>query len=67
MAKKKIDWQKYPVRRCFWMNECRLCSQMIASGQQYYDGGYGRRAHCQCADEEFVDRTLGATEEKGKK
>jgi hypothetical protein len=48
MKTKAINWTKYPMRTCIWMNECRLCGKTISSGQQYRDGGYGRRAHAEC-------------------
>lgn len=62
---KKIQWHKYPVRTCIWMNECRLCAETISSGQRYYDGGHGRRAHCECANEEMVDDALESKDTPG--
>lgn len=52
----KGDEMKYPLRTCIWMDECRLCKKKIVSGEQYYDGGYGRRFHKRCveASEEFL-------------
>lgn len=29
---------------------CIVCFQDIEPGEQYYDGGYGRRAHISCGD-----------------
>jgi len=38
-----------PKRVCQSMHNCCVCDQTIQSGQHYYDGGYGRRAHPTCA------------------
>ena len=46
-AKKKI-WE-YPIRVCRGVNECKVCGTGIMPGEEYYDGGYGRRAHWNCA------------------
>ena len=51
-TKKPIDWEKYPIRYCLWLNHCRLCGKNIANGQKYYDGGYRRRAHYECVEQE---------------
>jgi hypothetical protein len=39
-----------PIRTCYTLHECCLCKGQITNGQQYHDGGYGRRAHVQCQD-----------------
>lgn len=43
------DWGKYPLRTCRYFDKCELCGEQINAGQQYRDGGFGRRAHVQCA------------------
>jgi hypothetical protein len=48
MKQKPIDWEKYPIRMCYTMHECRLCGGSIVNGSTYRDGGYGRRAHVRC-------------------
>lgn len=47
-GRKKKDWQDYPIRRCITMHGCALCGEVITMGDQYRDGGYGRRAHLRC-------------------
>jgi hypothetical protein len=42
--------RKYPVRTCKSTHECAFCESGITLYQEYYDGGYGRRAHCLCAE-----------------
>lgn len=44
-----INPTKYPLRVCQYLNSCRICKKSILNGQQYYDGGYGRRFHKECA------------------
>lgn len=44
------DWQKYKIRTCRTMLECAICNLTIFAGEEYYDGGYGRRAHKPCAE-----------------
>ena len=61
---------KYPVRICRTMHECQLCGSTITAGEQYYDGGYSRRAHVDCnplmtMDEWRAKNELTATERKG--
>jgi len=62
-----IAWGKYKIRTCRYLNSCMLCEQDIRSGEQYYDGGYGRRAHVECVkkaratkgiDYEFLARDI---------
>lgn len=50
MTKKKRDIKKYPLRICRSMHDCFICQSDIFCGEQYYDGGYGHRAHKLCAD-----------------
>lgn len=44
----EIDWGKYPKRKCHTLHECRLCGEDIKLGDEYRDGGHGRRAHVWC-------------------
>lgn len=37
-----------PRRTCKSLHHCFLCGQAILLGQEYYDGGYGHRAHVEC-------------------
>lgn len=37
-----------PLRVCRYLNHCELCDQDIVAGQEYRDGGYGRRVHELC-------------------
>ncbi len=46
--RKRKKWTEYPKRMCRWLNECSLCDRHIKSGEIYYDGGFGRRAHENC-------------------
>lgn len=43
------DYTKYRLRTCQTLHWCELCATYIKIGEQYYDGGYGRRAHRICA------------------
>lgn len=40
----------YRRRRCYSSHACCLCPEEITIGQEYFDGGYGRRAHVVCID-----------------
>lgn len=51
-----IDWSKYPVRMCRTLHECAICSGKILCGQEYHDGGYGKRAHTTCVNDETERR-----------
>ncbi len=42
--------RKAPIMQCYSMHECCLCKNKIALGEQYRDGGYGRRAHIGCVN-----------------
>lgn len=37
-----------PIRTCYSTHECCLCEKDIKLGEQYRDGGLGRRAHLSC-------------------
>jgi hypothetical protein len=45
-----LTYQQYPLRTCRTLHHCALCKLSITVGQQYYDGGYARRAHRRCVD-----------------
>ena len=63
---KIVRWPKYPLRRCVWLNHCRICGKDITSGKEYYDGGYGLRAHRACADVDVQRRRTEAREQEAK-
>jgi len=44
----RAKFMKYRIRTCRYLNECNLCGADITAGQEYYDGGRGRRAHMGC-------------------
>ena len=48
ILKKPPNWAKYPLRRCLTMHHCAICDKTISLGENYRDGGYGRRAHVDC-------------------
>lgn len=48
----EIQWKKYPVRTCRYLNHCRICQEHIRAGEDYYDGRYGMRAHVRCVPSE---------------
>ena len=48
MGKKK-ELYEYKLRQCRTVHECCVCKKDIYCGDLYYDGGYGRRCHEQCA------------------
>jgi hypothetical protein len=51
-----IIWQRYKVRKrkkAFYHEWCEICEERIVCGQKYRDGGYGRRAHKECAERAF--------------
>ena len=50
MSKKVINYKKYKLRTCRWLNGCKICGGNITYGQKYYDGGYEYRAHKDCVD-----------------
>ena len=60
-------WSDYRLRTCRTMHECVLgpalgtCDGTIRCGEQYRDGGYGRRAHLRCAADPRTVRQDEAT------
>jgi len=48
--------RRYKIRTCQTMHECCLCKETIRCGQNYRDGGYGRRAHVECADNNMIEK-----------
>jgi hypothetical protein len=44
----KLNWAKYPVRQCRYLDHCEFCGNDIKAGEMYRDGGYSRRAHVVC-------------------
>ncbi len=51
-VRKQKEWKDYPLRVCRTLHECCLCADTIKCGYEYYDGGYGKRAHEHCVLEE---------------
>lgn len=47
-SRRKLNWEKYPIRECRSLHHCELCAAAISLGERYRDGGYGRRAHELC-------------------
>jgi hypothetical protein len=46
---------KYLIRTSMYGDQCGICGGRIAVGDKYHDGGYGRRAHLECAKRERKD------------
>ena len=59
--KKHKPYNEYPLRLCYTMHDCQICKGTILAGECYYDGGFGRRAHQECAD-----KLLGSEAKNGK-
>jgi len=49
-ARKPRPLREYPIRTCRTMHDCCVCGGTIRDGEQYHDGGYGRRAHTSCVN-----------------
>lgn len=58
-----VNWYKYPIRTCRWMNTCKICGKGISNGELYRDGGYNRRAHEICCDLLVKPATTNHSEE----
>ncbi len=41
-----------PIRTCRYVHECCVCEGEIVDGEKYFDGGYEKRAHVKCAQDE---------------
>jgi hypothetical protein len=54
-----VRWTDRPLRRCYSLHSCVLCHHDIRYGEEYYDGGFGRRAHFQCVNEALYECTRG--------
>jgi len=52
MSKKERDYSAYPVRQCNSLHTCALCALPIRMGDHYSDGGYGKRAHVVCIQDQ---------------
>jgi hypothetical protein len=60
MADKSVDrFLNYDLRCCRTMLHCAICDRAISYGEQYYDGGYGRRAHEFCVNEALMEEANG--------
>lgn len=46
----KATYGKYKLRKCHSLHHCEICDEDITHGEQYHDGGYGKRAHKDCVD-----------------
>lgn len=44
-----MNYVKYKTRTCKTLHYCAVCNNDILPGERYHDGGYGRRAHIDCA------------------
>lgn len=44
-----------PKRVCRTMHECCLCGETIHNRHEYFDGGYGRRAHVECVRKRILE------------
>lgn len=47
---------RYPVRTCRSLHHCEICGRDIVLGEQYHDGGYGRRIHVRCTSKHGFDK-----------
>jgi hypothetical protein len=48
-----VKLRGYRLRTCHSSHACELCDQSIKIGEEYRDGGYGRRAHETCLHRAF--------------
>lgn len=60
-----MNYRKYKIRTCRWVNGCNLCLTNIVSGEKYYDGGSERRAHLVCNDIEGAMRFMKWMKNRG--
>jgi len=54
-----MNYHKYPIRNCKSLHHCQICRKKITVGEDYYDGGYDRRAHKTCIDKDVGERKDG--------
>jgi DNA (cytosine-5)-methyltransferase 1 len=47
---RRKTWADYPRRTCYTLHDCALCDQHVLQGEEYHDGGHGRRAHVACVE-----------------
>jgi len=52
VSKPQRDFSIYPVRQCNSLHTCALCALDIRMGEEYHDGGYSRRAHVTCVQDQ---------------
>ncbi len=50
----KEQYGKYPLRVCKSLHTCEVCEESITLGEEYYDGGYGKRAHEECINPNII-------------
>lgn len=50
----KEQYGKYRLRICKSLHECSVCEEQIKYGEEYYDGGYGKRAHEECVNPNII-------------
>jgi hypothetical protein len=63
--KRRPRWTDRPLRTCRTLHHCEVCKRDITIGQQYRDGGYGKRAHETCAqDLESAQREENEAEDR---
>ena len=51
----QLPWDRYPLRVCRSLHHCEVCNGDIRLGQEYFDGGYGRRAHVACIERDKTE------------
>ncbi len=56
----RLRFDKYPKRTCYTLHHCQLCGVGIKYGDEYYDGGYNRRAHVACEENRQKREALDA-------
>ncbi len=50
MKRKRRALHELVKRQCGSFHRCCVCLRDIVHGEQYYDGGWPRRAHVECAE-----------------
>lgn len=59
MAKKPLN--HLHRRTSLYGHQCCVCLDLIEPGEDYYDGGYYRRAHVLCGDKSELDPSMEKT------